>query len=185
MYKRQEDILVRQLSVRSGNSLALTGNARLVGLPDIEKTYISCNIENLYGYIPKIQDLIAVFNRKPLVLPQEIVRIKEFSYKGEINGYLNNIKIIGNLRTHIGTVYTDLNIKSYDRLSTFDIDGRISCPDGLDLSRIMDDDNGLSSIVVEAYAEVHAGQNVPFESNVNANIKTLVCLLYTSDAADD
>ena len=173
------DILVRQVSVRSGNSLAFTGNMRLIGLPDIEKTYISCNIENLYGYIPKIQDLIAVFNRKPLVLPQEIVRIKEFSYKGEISGYLNSIKIIGNLRTHIGTVYTDLNIKSYHRLSTFDIDGRISCPDGLDLSRIIDDDNGLSSIVVEAYAEVHAGRNVPFESNVNANIKTLVFNGYT------
>lgn len=167
------DLAINTINLKLGNSLGVVGNARAIGLPNIYKTYLIANIENLYGSTSALQDFIANISREPFVLPNEVVRLNRFSYKGKIGGYLDDIKLMGNLSTDIGAVATDINLKSDNRFSTFILDGRVSTS-GLNLARIMPEGNGLSNVVLDAYATVRAGKKVPFESDVNAKIKKLV-----------
>lgn len=170
---RLEDLSLNTLNLKLGNSLGMIGNVRAVGLPDIRKTYLIFNIENLYGTTSAIQDIIANLSRQPLALPSELLRVNKFSYRGKIGGYLDNIKFVGNLSTDIGTILSDINIKSDKNFSDFVLDGHIST-EGLNLARIVSAENKLSNIVFDAYATVRTGKNIPLESVVDAKIKTLV-----------
>ena len=173
-----DDINLRYLNLTYGSQIGFIGNARLAGLPQIDKTYISANIINLYGSIPAIQDLIANTTKKPAVLPQELIRLNEFSYKGKIGGYLNDIKIFGQLSTKIGNIDTDINIQSENNFEHTLLEGRIRT-DGLKVGQILAKDNGLDNIVLDAYTTIRVGKDVPFESDVDAKIQTLVYKGYT------
>ncbi len=173
-----EDIFFETLRLSYGSQMGFVGNARIIGLPDIPKTYISSNIINLYGSIPAIQDLIANINKKPYLLPKELIKLNKFAYNGKVAGYLNDIKVFGKLSTEIGDVETNLDIKSDNNFEKLLLEGRINTS-GLNLAKIMPPESGLSSIVIDTYAKIKIGKNIPLESDVNAKIKTLVYQGYT------
>lgn len=175
---RIEDISLETLRLSYDSQMGFVGNVRLIGLPNIAKTYISSNIISLYGSMPAIQDLIANINRNPYLFPKEFVKLNKFAYSGKVAGYLNDIKVFGKLSTEIGDVETNLDIKSDNNFKNFLLEGRINTL-GLNLAQIMPSESGLSSIVIDTYAKIKVGKNIPLESDLNAKIKTLVYQGYT------
>ncbi|MDR3326818.1 MAG: translocation/assembly module TamB domain-containing protein [Prevotellaceae bacterium] len=174
---RVEDLSVSQLSVNYGK-IGFSGSCRATGLPDLRSTYVLASIDDLHGTALSVQDLIASLKRKPFLLPDAIKNINKFSYKGKISGYLGNLALSGRLNTDIGSVETNLAVRSNNNFKDMVVEGHINTSD-LNLALITAKESGLGNINLDADATVRFGKNVPLESQVDAKIKTLTYKNYT------
>ncbi len=167
-----DDLRISDLKFQYGSQMSVVCNFRAIGLPNISKTYIASSNVRLFSSTNAIQNIVSNLRREPFLLPKEIARLNSFSYNGVIEGYLNNLNIIGSLQTKIGSIETDINIKSNNQFKQLLLDGKIKT-NGLNISQITDSDKGMERIVVDAYAKITMGNGIPTQSNVIANIQEI------------
>jgi len=174
-----ENLNITRLNLKYGQEIGLAGTCQASGLPnDLQHIRILASIDNLYGSVSGIQDLMANVLRKPFVLPKPLQNLKKLSYQGKISGYASNLALLGTLTSAVGSIKTDLSLSTNNNFEDMVIDGNISTT-GLDLGAVMPSESGFGKIIVTADATIKAGKNVNFESKVNAKINSLFFRNYT------
>lgn len=106
------DLKARQFSVRSGQATYLKGDFTIKGLPDINTTMmdldfgqVSTNKKDLEMIISRATGSTAAF------IPPIADKFGNVSFKGRFTGFTNDFIAYGEIKTRLGRVVTDINMK--------------------------------------------------------------------------
>jgi hypothetical protein len=94
-------------TIKSGNTL-LKGSLVMRGLPNINKTYINFSDGNINT---NYNDLAAIIPSLSNINGINLKSLGQIDYKGNFTGYINDFVTYGTLRTNLGTIVADLNMK--------------------------------------------------------------------------
>jgi hypothetical protein len=152
------------------NSTSFNGNISLMGLPNIQSTYIYVDSKSLNInpidlrtlYIPKIEG-----NR--LNLPSIIDKLGLITFKGNFTGFINDFVAFGTFTTELGSVTTDLSLKPESK-TKLAIIGSVNSKQ-FDFGRLLSKENiiGTASIQLNTNIIIENNKNVSgiFDSNIN------------------
>lgn len=106
------DLKGSQLKVYFGEDSYFLGDVDLVGLPDVESTFINLSVKKLSTYVHDLESIqLPPFeDARYLELPQGFDPMGNMVFGGEFTGFYNDFVAFGNLRTDIGSLGLDLGI---------------------------------------------------------------------------
>ena len=103
-----DDLAAKNLTLQIGKDTYINGDATVVGLPDINSTYIDA----------KANDLRTTYNDAVRLIPAirdittpDLRSLSYLRFKGNYTGFLSDFVTYGTLQTNLGTLVTDLNMK--------------------------------------------------------------------------
>lgn len=98
----------KNLYVRAGDNTSLSGNLVITGLPDVNNTFIDLsnadlktNYNELATFVPSLKTVKGV----------RLAQLGRIDYNGSFTGFPKDFVTYGTLKTDLGTVVTDLNLK--------------------------------------------------------------------------
>ena len=111
-----DDLFGNEMTIQAGNNTYLNGDISLTGLPDINKTFIDFKANSFrttYGdaatFIPDI---------RKITMPN-LKSISYLDFNGSFTGFVKDFVTYGTIRTNLGTITSDLNMKLPDGKQPF------------------------------------------------------------------
>lgn len=111
-----DDLFGNEMTIQAGNNTYLDGDISLTGLPDINKTFIDFKANSFhttYGdattFIPGI---------RKITMPN-LKSISYLDFNGSFTGFVKDFVTYGTIRTNLGTITSDLNMKLPDGKQPF------------------------------------------------------------------
>ncbi|MFD1258542.1 translocation/assembly module TamB domain-containing protein [Mucilaginibacter terrae] len=106
------NIKARDLTVSTGQATYLKGNFSLKGLPDIEKTQLNLEFDQLATNKKDLDNLYSRFTGKPnQQLPAMLAKFGNVNFSGKLTGTQNNFTTKGTFKTLLGRLDPDLNLR--------------------------------------------------------------------------
>ncbi|HYC40927.1 MAG TPA: translocation/assembly module TamB domain-containing protein [Chitinophagaceae bacterium] len=103
------DALVgRDLRINAGNSTVLNGDLSLTGLPNINQTFIDLRANDLRTTYSDLARFVPAVTR---VRIPDLRKLHSIQFTGNFTGFPRDFVTFGTIRTNLGTVQTDLNMK--------------------------------------------------------------------------
>jgi len=130
----------RDMVVTAGNRSVLKGNMDLLGLPEIESTFIDFRIKQLssnYSDIEFIGEQITNNSSIFKSLPVELERAGSIFFEGSFTGFTKDFVAYGSLITEAGVLNLDLNLKDDSLNNQLIYTGGLSAR-SFDIGRILD-----------------------------------------------
>lgn len=155
---------LRDFTLRYGNDTEFKGRINLNGLPNTEETFIDLIVEEMKSSASDISTIpLPPFDSvHNISVPDEIKRLGKISFNGKFTGFYNDFVAYGNIRTELGYVTTDINLK-FDKTPVYS--GRLSL-DNFQLGRFI---NSGELGILSMNATVNGTQ---FDLNkINATVK--------------
>lgn len=103
-----ENLNARKLIVEAGKNTYLNGNISIKGLPDINNTFIDFVANDFRTTWP---DAIAIIPQLKNIQQPRIDKLEYLQFKGNFTGFINDFVTYGTIRTNLGTIVSDLNMK--------------------------------------------------------------------------
>jgi len=96
------------------NNTQFVGDISITGLPDFEKSYIHFDAQKLSTSKNDLEKFPIPPFKNPtfLKLPNELSKLGVISYKGKFDGFVNNFVTYGTFKTDVGSLKTDLQVKT-------------------------------------------------------------------------
>jgi len=115
----------------------LFGDFDFRGLPDVENTFIHFDMKRFKTTAEGIRELpYPPFNEKSsLIIPENIGRLGELSFKGKFTGYYNDFVAFGTIVSNLGSVKMDMAVK--EREAQFYYEGEVKSS-GFELGQFLD-----------------------------------------------
>jgi hypothetical protein len=128
------NLKVRQLHIGFAERTYLKGRIDMIGLPDIERTFIDLTINELSTIRSELEDipLPPFSDGKKLKTPDNLRKLGKVSFNGKFTGFFNDFVAFGKLSTEIGNISTD--IKFQEQGNTFAYSGALNT-DRFDLAK--------------------------------------------------
>ena len=105
------NIDARNLHLTIGQDTELKGNIKIKGLPDIDKTIFTADLQHFQTSPLDIEKVVPqLANNKKITLPEQIHNFKKTTYKGSFEGLYNDFLIDGIFHTALGDVTTKSTI---------------------------------------------------------------------------
>jgi len=111
-----DDLFGNEMTIQAGNNTYLNGDISLTGLPDINKTFIDFKANSFrttYGdvatFLPRI---------RKITMPR-LQSISYLDFNGSFTGFIKDFVTYGTIRTNLGTIKSDLNMKLPDGKQPF------------------------------------------------------------------
>lgn len=135
IYDRINRLRAKNLKLQIGKTTKLEGEFKSRAITDINEATLNLNIKRLNTNTNNIQALL-----KGIKLPEEVMRLGNLSFSGEMDGFLLNFVTKGRLKTDLGVARSDMNFnfipgKDYGRysgtfaLKSFDLGKWLNEPD--------------------------------------------------------
>lgn len=144
----------------------LGGSFNLIGLPDIQETFMHFDID-LFQTSMQDLDQLPLPSGKRVAIPEKLFKLGTISYEGKFTGYYDDFVAYGNFQTDVGSISTDVLIKP-DTLGGVNYTGRIKSPD-FNLGEMTDHQNIIGDISFSANADGSI-----YKNNISANLKSWV-----------
>ncbi len=96
------------VSIRAGNNTSLKGDISIVGLPDINETYINVEADELRT---NYNDAITFVPSLRKIRTPNLSRLGSIRFTGAFTGFINDFVTYGTIQTALGTLRSDLNMK--------------------------------------------------------------------------
>lgn len=108
------DLSGSDMNVRYRKSTQFVGDLSIAGLPDFEKSFIHFDAQKLSTSKNDLEKFpIPPFDKPSfLSLPSELDKLGIMSYKGKFDGFVNDFVTYGTFKTDVGSIKTDLQVKS-------------------------------------------------------------------------
>lgn len=103
-----EDLFGNNMNIRFGGNTLLTGNMKLTGLPDIHKTFIDLQTNN---FRTTYLDAVSVFPLLKSISAPRLEKITYINFSGNFTGFLLDFVAYGTIKTNLGNITSDLNMK--------------------------------------------------------------------------
>ncbi len=103
-----DDIFGSEMSIQAGNNTYLNGDISLTGLPDINKTFIDFKANSFrttYG------DAVTFLPGIRKITTPRLQSISYLDFNGSFTGFIKDFVTYGTIRTNLGTITSDLNMK--------------------------------------------------------------------------
>ncbi len=104
------DLKGREISMFYGGNTIFNGDFDLIGLPDMEETFIFFDVEDLVTTVADLEALELPGFRK-IVIPENFRKLGIISYQGNFTGFTNDFVAYGKMSTSLGNIDLDLSIK--------------------------------------------------------------------------
>lgn len=104
-----------------------SGNFEMEGLPDIDNTFITMNINELTSNKTELEriQLPPYTSTQYIQLPDNFEQLGQITYKGNFTGFINNFVSYGNIYTAIGSISTDLTLKKEVAIDDYSYYGQL------------------------------------------------------------
>lgn len=102
------ELVGQQLSIQAGNATYFNGDASLTGLPNINETFmfIKANQFNTTYY-----DALAFAPALKNITTPDLSALQYVNFHGDFSGFIKDFVTYGTIRTALGTVVADVNMK--------------------------------------------------------------------------
>ena len=117
----------RNLDLQFKNNSRFRGKVDMEGLPDIDMTYISMDIDELTTTKEELEQIpLSPFDGKTfLKVPDNIAYLGKITYRGDFTGFISDFVTYGTVSTAIGDMKTDISIKEEPLLNDYAYSGAI------------------------------------------------------------
>ncbi|HOL98005.1 MAG TPA: translocation/assembly module TamB domain-containing protein [Bacteroidales bacterium] len=167
-----------KFSLRYGENSRLSADLSIDGMPDIDLAFIFGNISKLQVSTTDLQRLLNTLNPKePTILPQSVKDIENISFSGNLTGMLNDLVAYGSFNSSVGSINTDLSIKSDFESFFIRFKGKVRGTD-IDLGRITGDPNTFSKINFITEIDGNTDSSGNYSTKIKADILNLGILGY-------
>lgn len=106
-YGKVDSLSAKNVLLADGNSM-VKGNLKMIGLPDIEHTFIDYTNGEIYTSAQ------GIFKYAPTLKTNKDINVASLShiyYKGSFTGYIDNFAANGTLATNLGVLVSDVKLK--------------------------------------------------------------------------
>jgi len=103
-----DNLNARKLIVEAGKNTYLNGNISIKGLPDINNTFIDFVANDFRTTWP---DAITIIPQLKNIQQPRIDKLEYLQFRGNFTGFINDFVTYGTIRTNLGTIVSDLNMK--------------------------------------------------------------------------
>jgi len=152
------------------------GDFRLKGLPSVSDLLMDISVDQLSLVAEDFEQLgIPVSGKiQSMKLPDQLNRLGRVSYQGSLTGFVNDFVTHGRVKTELGTIAADVNIKSSSALA---YSGRFSTS-GFELAELLGQDQTLGSIACDLAFEGEGANADELRVAANGNVFHLDLLGY-------
>jgi TamB, inner membrane protein subunit of TAM complex len=118
----------RKLKLQFNDNSRFKGNFEMEGLPDIDQTFISLDIDELTTNKQELEQIpLPPFDGSTFVqLPNNIGYLGQMTYRGDFTGFLSDFVTYGTITTAIGNVRADISIKEDRRINDYAYSGSVN-----------------------------------------------------------
>ena len=160
----------RDFKIRHNLKTYIEGNYNLDGLTNSSYPYLLLKFKVLNTNYTDFENLVISEGNqiKKITIPEELSKLGNILYKGELSGFINDFVVFGNLKTSLGNIKADANVK-YDTLSNkTKINGSISLNDFF-LGAIVNNKNLFGKVSLETTSKIEFKEN-----KINGIAKALI-----------
>ena len=162
----------RNMAIKSGNS-SVNGNLEMIGLPNIDNTYIDLKSNNLQTNYTDITSIVP--SLKNIELPQ-LNKLSSFQFKGDFSGFIKDFVASGAINTNLGSLTCDVNLKFPDKKPAVYV-GTIST-NGFQLGQFINNAN-IGNIAFNGKVDGKGFTPDDINTNFDGTISKLECESYT------
>ncbi len=101
-------LLGKNLTVKAGNNTYINGDVSIVGLPNIDQTFISLQANDLRT---TYADAVSFVPQIRTITTPNLSKLTYLHFKGNYTGFVKDFVTYGTIETNLGTLVTDLNMK--------------------------------------------------------------------------
>lgn len=167
-----DKLKLKNLSADAGNIASLEGEISMQGLPDVNETFITLNMNPLSA---NMQELNKMLGGK--MIPSNILELGNVNYQGKFTGYLTDFVLEGNLISSAGSTYTDINYKSDYTLNSKSITGNLKTQN-LNIGKLIGNEQLLGEISATVALDATINGKV-IKSTVESQIESMHLNGYT------
>lgn len=137
--------------LKYGTFSQFRGDFHLIGLPDIQETFININVRRFATHVSDLRrfQLPESLAGRYLALPQDLENIGIASFSGNFTGFLYDFVAYGQFNSALGGLSTNLAIISKDDYREISYKGSIESK-GFNLGAFLDDDENFGQIALTA-----------------------------------
>lgn len=141
----------QEMVIRLGSRTNFRGNFNMVGLPDLDETFLNFSVERLITTKRDIESfrLPDSFEKPFPSLPKEIENLGLASFSGNFTGFFYDFVAYGKLTSALGEINTDIAIVSHDNYSRFNYRGSLASP-GFNLGALLGGNGDIGRIAFHA-----------------------------------
>lgn len=139
------------LDIRYKNNTQFKGDFTIVGLPEIDSTFIHFDAKKLATSVNDVESIpIPPFSKSERInLPGELKRLGVVSFKGKFDGFLNDFATYGTISTAVGKLKTDIHLTTNAKSKLVEYSGKLRA-DNLDISKIVLSSSPIGKVSFEA-----------------------------------
>lgn len=102
----------RKLDITYGDQTRFKGRIDLSGLPNIDQTFISLDVDELTSSKSDLDriPLPPFSEQKTISTPANIARLGTMSFSGDFTGFINDFVANGTLKTRLGSITSDIKL---------------------------------------------------------------------------
>jgi hypothetical protein len=167
-----DNLSTKKMFIKSGNSF-VDGDIALKGLPDIKNTFIDFRANELQT---TFADLTAIIPSLKTVQQPNLAKLGNISYKGNYTGFINDFVAFGTIKTNLGVVMGDINMKLPENKPAVYL-GKIST-EGFKLGEFINT-NQIGSIVFNGKLNGIGFKPKEVKANFDGNIRSIDFAGYT------
>jgi Zn/Cd-binding protein ZinT len=161
----------RKMDIQFGKRTVITGNFNLIGLPDIDRTFIHASISRLITNKEDIENFhLPVSAGGNLKLPDIMEKLGTVTYTGTFSGYISDFVAYGTLNSELGNISADLSMNHESNNKQITYNGKIGTSN-FNLGRLLDN-NLLGKYTVNAEVKGMRGSDNHLTARLNGKIES-------------
>ncbi|PLX18464.1 MAG: hypothetical protein C0599_12270 [Salinivirgaceae bacterium] len=157
----------KNLKIALTDSTFINTSFSIRGLPDVENMFVMVNVHLLTGYrddLKKLPVLLDENNEPPL--PELIT---QFSFKGDINGFISDLSADGLITSNLGSLKTNVVYRQSDD-GEIEVDGAINVFQ-FAIDKLTGDDQTFGKTALSAKLNSIFLPNGKFKANIDSDIR--------------
>jgi hypothetical protein len=112
------NLKAKEMVLSFGEKSFIETKFEIVGLPNLNETFLFCDIQNLSTNVTDLELLFTEVKGKGLTsLPPSLKQLGAITYTGNITGFINDLVAYGRFDTNMGSLNTDIGVKLGDRIN--------------------------------------------------------------------
>ncbi len=169
---RVNNLRGRDMELKTGSNTYFKGNFFTYGLPDVFETSLNLRVAKLTTNVKDIQALIP-----SVKIPENIARLGNISFTGNLDGFLTDIFSQGKFNTAIGSATTDLNFRYNKKTNEASYKGNLALHD-FDLGKFTGNESMLGTITAVADINGKGLKLDEIEAQINGTVKSIFLKQY-------
>ena len=165
--------------LRDEDKLLLHANMLAENLTNGEDVFVSGIVKKSFISANEIAKIVNNLSEKPANFPEQILRLGNIRFEGEMSGHFHHLTAYGLFDTDIGSIRTDILI---GKNHTNFIKGEVKSQN-IDLKKFfLNDDYGITNFKIQVDAQQN--RNNQYEGTVNARINSIEYKHYAYENID-